>query len=214
MIPGATDTRFPITRLHYAQGTRAVRARWMLEELGIDYQLSIIDLRKAEHKSEGHKAIHPLGKVPALEIDGTVILESLAIVLYLADRFWETDLAPVVEDRRGRAAYLTWMAFSTGTLEPAILEQVRARKATGKGVETIDLGPALTPFEAVARCVEDKLANHPFLLGDQFTAADIMNGSMMIWAHTMGLLTGYPNTKSWIERLMSRAAYQRANLAT
>lgn len=214
MMPGAIDTRLPVTRLHFAHGTRAVRARWMLEELGVDYQLAVIDLRKAEHKSEGHKAIHPLGKVPALEIDGTVILESLAIVLYVADRFWEKDLAPVVEARRERAAYLTWMAFSTGTLEPAILEQVRARKATGKGVETIDLGPALTPFEAVARCVEDKLANHPFLLGDQFTAADIMNGSMMIWAHTMGLLTGFPNTKGWIERLMSRAAYQRSNLAT
>lgn len=214
MIPGATDTRFPITRLHYAHSTRAVRARWMLEELGVDYQLAVTDLRKGEHKLAGHKSIHPLGKVPALEIDGTLILESLAIVLYLADRFWEKDLAPVVEERRERAAYLTWMAFSTGTLEPAILEQVRARKATGKGVETIDLGPALAPFEAVARCVEDKLANHAFLLGDEFTAADIMNGSMMIWAHTMGLLSGFPNTKSWIERLMPRAAYQRANLAT
>lgn len=203
-------TQSQIIRLHFAPGTRAVRARWLLEELGISYQLNLVDLRMGEHKSAAHKNLHPLGKVPALEIDGTVIFESLAILLYLADRFWEKDLAPVHEERRERADYLTWMAFSSGTLEPAILEEVRAKKAKEQGIETIDLGPALTPFEAAGQCTEDKLADRPFLLGDRLTAADIMNGSMMIWADKMGLLTGYPATKRWVERLMSRPAYQRA----
>lgn len=111
-----------IIRLHFAPGTRAVRARWMLEELGVGYQLNLVDLRMGEHKSAAHQKLHPLGKVPALEIDGTVIFESLAILLYLADRFWEKDLAPVAEERKARADYLTLMAFSSGTLEPSIFE--------------------------------------------------------------------------------------------
>jgi glutathione S-transferase len=176
----------------------------------LDYDLHVVDLRAGKHKTAEHLKLHPLGKVPALEIDGAVIFESLAIVLYLADRFWEKDLAPVVEQRRARADYLAWMALSTGTLEPAVLDQVRAKKARDKGIETIDLGPASTTFEAVARCVEDKLRDRPFLLGDRLTAADIMNGSMMMWAGTMGLLTPYPNIVGWISRLTSRSAYQRA----
>ena len=197
-------------RLHHAHGTRALRARWMLEELGIAYELKSVDLRAAEHKSAEHLKLHPLGKVPALEIDGTVNFESLAILLYLADQFWEKDLAPVIEERRQRAEYLTWMAFSTGTLEPAILEQVRARKANEQGLATVDLGPATTSFEAAAQCVESKLADQPFLLGDRFNAADIMNGSMMIWAETMGLLAPYPKINSWVARLKARPAYRRA----
>lgn len=204
------ETLSQIVRLHHAPGTRAVRARWMLEELGIDYDLHVVDLRAGEHKTAEHVKLHPLGKVPALEIDGAVIFESLAILLYLADRFWEKDLAPVVEERRARADYLAWMALSTGTLEPAVFDQVRAKKARDKGIETIDLGPASTTFEAIAQCVEDKLRDRPFLLGDQLTATDIMNGSMMIRASAMGLLTPYPNIVGWIGHLTSRPAYQRA----
>lgn len=204
------ETPSQIVRLHHAPSTRAVRARWMLEELGMDYDLIVVDLRAGEHKTAKHLRRHPLGKVPALEIDGAVIFESLAILLYLADRFWEKALAPVIEERQQRADYLAWMAVSAGTLEPAVLDQIRAKKAQDKGIETIDLGPASTTFEAVAQCVEDKLCNRPFLLGDQLTAADIMNGSMMIWASTMGLLTPYPNIVGWISRLTSRPAYQRA----
>ena len=197
-------------RLHHAHGTRALRARWMLEELGIAYELKLVDLRAAEHKSAEHLKRHPLGKVPTLQIDGMVMFESLAILLYLGDRYWEKELAPVIEEHRERACYLTWMAFSTGSLEPAILEQVRARKANEQGHASVDLGPAATSFEAAAQCVEDKLADQPFLLGDRFTAADIMNGSMMIWAETMGLLAPYPKNNSWVARLKTRPAYRRA----
>jgi glutathione S-transferase len=179
--------------------------RWILEEIGVSYQLSVVDLRRGAHKSEDYLAVHPLGKVPALEIDNTTIFESLGICLYLADRFPQAGLAPVPDERKRRAAYCTWMAFSTGTLEPAIFEQVRARNAGERRTE-----PALTPFDDVASYMERHLAGRAFLLGDQMTAADIMNGSIMTWAQEIGLLEGREAIQAWVTDLKARPGYSRA----
>jgi glutathione S-transferase len=102
------------------------------------------------------------------------------------------------------------MAFSAGTLEPAIFEQVRAKKAEERGIASIGLGPALTPFDNVASYMEHHLAERQFLLGDRMTAADIMNGSMMAWAHDLGLLEGRQSIQAWVANLKSRPAYARA----
>lgn len=203
-----------LIRLHFSPGTRAVRVRWVLEEIGVPYQLSVVSLRWGAHKSKDYLKIHPLGKVPALEIDNTIIFESLGICLYLADRFVHADLAPVVTDRKRRADYCAWMAFSAGTLEPAIFEQLRAKKAKERGIASIGLGPALTPFDNVASYMEHHLAERPFLLGDRMTAADIVNGSMMAWAQDIGLLEGRDSIRSWVANLKTRPAYSRAMQST
>ena len=203
-----------LIRLFFSPGTRAVRARWVLEEIGAPYQLSVVNLRRGAHKSKDYLKIHPLGKVPALEIDDTIVFESLGICLYLADRFVHAVLAPVVTDRRRRADYCTWMAFSAGTLEPAIFEQLRAKKARDRGIASIALGPALTPFDDVASYMERHLAERPFLLGDEMTAADIMNGSMMAWAQDIGLLEGRDSIRAWVANLRARPAYSRAMQST
>jgi glutathione S-transferase len=199
-----------LIRLHFSPGTRAVRVRWLLEEIGVPYQLSVVSLWRGAHKSKDYLKIHPLGKVPALEIDSTIIFESLGISLYLADRFVDANLAPLVADRKRRADYCTWMAFSAGTLEPAILEQLRATKAKERGIASVALGPALTPFDNVASYFERHLGDRPFLLGDQLTAADILNGSMMAWAQDLGLLEGREAIQTWITNLKSRPANSRA----
>jgi len=199
-----------LIRLHFSPGTRAVRVRWVLEEIGVPYQLSVVSLRRGAHKSKDYLKIHPLRKVPALEIDHTIVFESLGICLYLADRFADAGLAPLVTDRERRGYYCTWMAFSAGTLEPAIFEQVRAKKAEERGIASIGLGPALTPFGNVASYMEHHLAERPFLLGDRITAADIMNGSMMAWAQDLGLLEGCQSIQAWVANLKSRPGYARA----
>lgn len=195
-------------RLHFSPRTRAVRVRWLLEEIGVPYHLHVVSLWRGAHKSKKYLKIHPLGKVPALEIDDTIVFESLGICLYLADRF--ADFAPLVTDRARRASYCTWMAFSAGTLEPAIFEQVRAKKAEERSIASVSLGPALTPFNNVASYMEHHLAEQPFLLGDRITAADIMNGSLMAWAQEIGLLEGRPSIQAWVANLKSRPAYARA----
>ena len=206
--------------LYHTPGTRAVRARWMLEELGLNHVLAHMDLRQGAHKQADYLAIHPLGKVPALKIDGTVIFESLAICLYLAEREDPSRLAPALGECVARAEYLKWMAFSTGTLEPAVFEQMRIQKAGERRLEPIDLGPALTPLDNVVSYVEAILATHPFLMGEAFGAADIMNGSVFMWADDMGLLPDRQNSgpennnceniRAWLLRLKARPAFKRA----
>ena len=102
------------------------------------------------------------------------------------------------------------MAFSAGTLEPAIFEQLRATKAKELGIASVSVGPALTAFDDVASYMERRLAEQPFLLGDRMTAADIMNGSMIAWAQDIGLLEGRDAISAWVANLQSRPAYSRA----
>ena len=206
----SAQTEANTIRLHFAPGTRAVRVRWLLEEIGVPYQLNVVSLWLGAHKRKRYLAVHPLGKVPALEIDQTIIFESLGICLYLADRFPEADLAPASSDRKFRADYCTWMAFSAGTLEPAILEQLRARKARARNIAVLGLGPSQTSFDDVADYMERHLSNRSFLLGDKITAADILNGSMMAWAHDNGLLEGRDAILCWVASLKTRPAYSRA----
>lgn len=194
--------------LYFFPGTRAVRARWMLEELGLPYELRLVDLHQGAHKRDEYLAIHPLGKVPALKIGKTVLFESLAICLYLADYYPQSALAPEIASP-DRAEYYKWMAFSTGTLEPAIIEQSRRRKSLESGVNYIDMGPALTPFKQAMAYIDNTLASRMFLLGNNFTAADLMIGSLLIWADGMELLTDFPHAKTWVDRLRHRPAYQR-----
>lgn len=198
-----------LIRLHFAPGTRAVRVRWLLEEIGVPYELSVVSLWRGAHKSKEYLKIHPLGKVPALEIDGTIVFESLGICLYLADRFADAGLAPPATDRERRASYCTWMAFSAGTLEPAILEKVRANRAKERGVVSVSLGPAMTPFENIGSYMDQHLAEWPFLLGDRMSAADILNGSMMAWAQDIDLLEGRHSIQAWVANLKARPAYCR-----
>lgn len=198
-------------RLYFFPGTRAVRARWLLEELGVSYALELVDLRKGANKAEEYLAVHPLGKIPALEIDGTVIFESLAICLYLCDRYWDTDLAPVQEEKARRAEYYKWMAFSVATLEPAIFEQLRRRKEKDRGIEPVDPGPGHTDFDAAASYVDRMLSARPFLTGADFSAADVMNGSLLMFADKMELLGNFENIRLWLDHIRMRPAYLRAS---
>jgi len=106
--------------LYYMPGTRSTRPRWLLEELGIPYKLRRVDMRAGEHKTESFLAVNPLAKLPVLTQGNSTITESLAICLYLTDRYPEAGLAPAI-NMVGRAQYYKWVVFSIGTFEPAII---------------------------------------------------------------------------------------------
>jgi len=201
----------PRFRLHHAPQSRAFRILWMLEECGAPYERVSHDLRRGTQKAPDFLAINPDGKLPVLEDrgpagdwTGVAVTESLAICAYLADATGR--LAPAV-GTPGRAVYETFLAYGGTVLEPAMTEQAFPRK---------EPPPALSlgwpPFaEAVAR-VERQIAasGGPYLLGADFTAADLMSGGLLRFAASFGMLKPGPVAAGYLAALEARPAMERA----
>ena len=197
-------------KLYYAPQTRAGRPRWLLEELGAPYELVRLDFSKGEHKAPEYMKIHPHGAVPAL-VDGDVAMfESAAICMYLADKFADKRLAPPV-GTPARATYYQWMVYSMATLEPPVL-QIFLNTVMLPEAErsTAAVEKARAAFTQVADVLERALAGRTHLLGEQFSAADVMIGSTLNWASFMGLLKGRTALEAYVKRLAERPAFQRA----
>ncbi|MCF6324032.1 MAG: glutathione S-transferase family protein [Gammaproteobacteria bacterium] len=195
--------------LYFHPGTRAVRPRWLLEELGVSYDLVLVNLGEGEHKRRPYLAINPAAKVPALTDGEITLTESLAICMHLADRFQEKNLAPAA-GTIDRACYYKWMAYSVGTLEPAILEKIRRQKTESEGGKYVTLSQAMTEFDVAVGVLETALESSQFILGDRFTAVDVMVGSLINWANNMHFIESHQHTLEWLRRLKSRPAYLRA----
>jgi glutathione S-transferase len=197
-------------KLYYAPQTRAGRPRWLLEEIGVPYELARLDLSKGEHKSPEYLKIHPHGAVPALVDGDLAMFESAAICAYLADKFPDRRLAPPV-GTPARGLYYQWMHYSMATLEPPVLQvflhtiMLPEDKRSAAAVDE-----AKTKFAEVGRVLNQALTGKSFILGEQFTAADVMLGSSLIWAKFMGLAGGFPELEAYTTRLSERPAFQRA----
>ncbi len=182
-------------KLYYNPQSRAVIAKWMLDECDASYEIVPIDFTKGEHKAPGFLKINPAGKLPALEDGESKIFEGAAICLYLADKFPQAQLAPKIgAPERGR--YLSLMVYSTSQLEPSMGDALLK-------VETLPQR-GWTNFETAQAVVEGELGTGPYLFGDWFTAADIMIGSMFIWKRIFGAPAGRPALEAYVDRLLAR----------
>lgn len=195
-------------KLHFAPGTRATRIAFLLEELGVPWEKVTLDLNGRAHKTAAYLALNPNGLVPTLEDGETVIFESLAIALYLADRFAQVGLAPPL-DSPLRGKYLAWMVWSMATLEAAVaevyLEQVRPADQQSAAA----LAAGREKFKQAARVLSDELTG-PYLLGDSFSAADVLLGGVLSFAGMLGLLEGFDALAEYTARITARPAYGKA----
>jgi glutathione S-transferase len=182
-------------KLYYNPQSRAVIAKWMLDECGADYEIILIDLQKREHKTPEFLQINPAGKLPALVDNDSKIFEGAAICLYLADKFSEAHLAPKIgAPERGR--YLSLMVYSTSQLEPAMGDALLgAQWLPQRG---------WTDFETARDVIEGELGDGPYLFGNWFTAADVMIGSMFIWRRIFTRQPDRPKLEAYVDRLLSR----------
>jgi glutathione S-transferase len=197
----------PIT-LYYAPNTRATRVAFLLEELGVPYERQTIDLAAGENKLPAHLAVHPHGLVPALRDGDTVVFETAAICLYLADRFPEGGLAPA-PGSPARAAYYQWAVYSVATLEPALADiWLQKQRPEGERDQAV-LRSAGERFRESAAVLTAALKG-PYLLGEQFSAADVLIGSMLIWGGAMGLLEGEKHLAEYAARVRARPAFARS----
>lgn len=196
-------------KLYFNKYTRATRPRHLLEELGIPYEIVPIDLSKGEHRSPAYLQIHPHGRVPALEHDGQIIIESAAICLYLADLFPEKGLAPA-PGSSARGAYYQWIVYAVATLEEPVVRTFTQHRKPEAERDEAALHDAQADFDACAAVLSAALDGKDWLLGEQFSAADVMVGSILAWSERMGLVRAWPVLQGYVARLASRPAFQAA----
>ena len=190
--------------LYHAAPSRSSVVRWMLEELGEPYDLVLLSLAKEDQRKPEYLAINPMGKVPALKHGDAVVTEVAAICTYLADEFPHARLnIPVGDPRRG--PYLKWLFFSPTCIEAAVLDKAAPRKETPRR-GMVGYGD----FDTVMDVVGKGVAGGPYLMGDQFTAADVVVGSMLRWGMMFNLLPERPEFRAYVDRLEQRPALQRA----
>ncbi|WP_163998751.1 glutathione S-transferase family protein [Pyxidicoccus caerfyrddinensis] len=202
-------------KLYFAPRTRAVRPRWLMEELGVPYELVRLDLTRQENNTPEYLALHPLGEVPAL-VDGEVtLLESLAICLHLADRFPEKQLAPPMGSAE-RGSYYQWMAFAEVSLDPVVMafywhaQLPEEKKASAHANE--ELAKHKVRLQALLDLIDMGLGGRECLVGGAFTAADVVMASILHLANTLKLLDGHPRVVEYVKRHSQRPAVRRAVL--
>ncbi|HET9625961.1 MAG TPA: glutathione S-transferase family protein [Kofleriaceae bacterium] len=188
--------------LYYHPFSRAANAVWMLEEIGQPYELRFVDILKGEQKSKEITAVNPMGKIPALTDGDTVVTEGAAIALYLGDRYGYGTLAPKVDDPR-RGPYLRWALFAPSVIEPAV-----SAKAGNWPCKDTQVGWGT--FENVLDTMESALAGRDFLLGDQFSMADIVFGGTVRYMMMVKAIEARPTFTAYAERLAARPAAKRA----
>jgi glutathione S-transferase len=188
--------------LYHMTPSRSSVALWMLEEVGEPYTLH--QLRPGETREGAYLAVNPLGKVPALRHGDTVVTEVAAVVCYLADAFPAARLSVPVGDTL-RGAYLKWLFFAPGVFEPAVSDRA-FKRAEPPPRSVIGYGDFDTVMDVVARAV----AAAPYLVGDRFTAADLIIGANLRWAMSFGLIPKRDEFTGYVARLDTRPAYQRA----
>ena len=189
--------------LYHMPGTRSSTVRWMLEEIGAPYEIQPVDLRSGAQRDPAFLAINPMGKLPVLDHDGVVVTETAAICCHLADAFPAAGLAPPIGDRQ-RGPYLKWMFFGPTCLEAAGVDRMQKRAAGNPA--SLGYGD----LERVVETVVRSLAPGPWLLGERFSAADIVIGTGLLWGRSAETIPDRPEIAGYLERLEARSALQRA----
>ena len=196
--------------------TRSQRAKWVLEELGLPYRSRLVDLSAKEQDGAEYRAIHPLGVMPALQHKNYTIYESAAIVMQLLDENPDRKLAPTPASPE-RALYYQWCVFAAAEFDPAIMmyfdNTMRPLEAMRPPGTPHDPGLAergRADFQIRAAALTHALADREFLIGDDFTGADLLIGHSCFMAAHTGLIEDFPELKAYLERLQERPAYQRA----
>jgi glutathione S-transferase len=190
--------------LYHASPSRSSVVLWMLEEIGAPYEVKLLRLSEGDQLKPDYLAINPMGKVPALRHGDTVITEVAAICTYLADEFPEKKLnVPVGTPQRG--IYLKWLFFGPGCLEPAVTDHAMPRKEEARRA-MLGYGNFDTTMNVLAKAVE----KGPWLMGDQFTAADVVIGANIRWGMIFKMIPERPEFTAYAERIAARPAARRA----
>jgi glutathione S-transferase len=182
---------------YHSPNTRSSGALVLLEELAADYELRVINMKAGEQRAPAYLAVNPMGKVPAVMHGDALVTEQVAIFLYLADLFPRAQLAPALDDPL-RGPYLRWLVYYAAAFEPAIVDRAMEREQAPL---------AMSPYgdyETMLRTLTDRLAQGRFILGERFSAADILWGTALGWTTMFKLVPETPVIMEYVERINAR----------
>jgi glutathione S-transferase len=190
-------------KLYEFAPTRSIRARWTLQELGVDFEPIVVDLVAGEHRKPEFLQINPAGKVPVL-VDGDLVLtESVAIVLYLAEKYPDRGLVPT--DPLERAEVNRWLLFTTTELEQPLWRIARHTNIYPERDRLpADVTLAGNEFRAMAEIVERHMQQRHFVVGNTATVADFVLAYTLDWANEVKLLDHCPKLRAYIEEMYAR----------
>ncbi|KYG07972.1 glutathione S-transferase [Sorangium cellulosum] len=201
MADSTTPTRGNLVFYH-SPHTRASGTRILLDELGAPHELRVLNMKAGEQRKAPYLAVNPLGKVPAIVHDGALVTEQVAIFIYLADLFPEAGLAPALRDPQ-RGPYLRWLAYYGSCFEPAMTDRAMKREPAP---------PAMSPygdFDTMFGTLVEALRQGPYLLGERFSAADILWGGALRWMTQFKLIPELPEIAAYVARICSRPSFAR-----
>ncbi len=183
--------------------TRSIRARWMLQELGIEFEPITVNLAAGQSRRPEFLKINPAGKLPALVDGDVVVTESVAIALYLAEKYSDRGFVPA--DARGRAEVYRWLLFTATELEQPLW---RITKNTTIYPEekrlAADVALAAEEFKEMARVLDAHMNGREFVAADRVTAADFVLAYTLDWANLVKLLGEFPRLLEYLERMYAR----------
>ena len=192
----------PELTFFHAPQTRSGGVLILLEELGASYTLHLLNMKAGEQRQPAYLAVNPMGKVPALMHGDALITEQVAVYLYLADLYPQAGLTPAIGDPL-RGPFLRWLAFYGSSFEPALVDKSQGHAPP----------PAMAPYgdyDTTLKTLGDQLARGPYLLGERFTAADVLWGTALAWTTMFKLVPETPVIKAYSERVNARPAFVRA----
>ncbi len=183
--------------------TRSIRARWTLQELGVEFESVVVNLLRGDHRRPEFLALNPAGKLPVL-VDGDLVLnESVAIVLYLADKYADRGLLP--GDVAGRGEVYRWLLFAATELEQPLWRIARnTRLYPEERRQPSDVAIAGEEFHEMAAVLDARLRGRRFVAGENVTVADFVTAYTLDWANLTGLLGGFPGLVDYLERMYAR----------
>jgi glutathione S-transferase len=192
----------PLITLFHRPKTRSTRFIFLLEELEAPYEIRRVTTRTREGGALDPANPHPHGKVPAISDDGAIVFESPAIALYLTDKFTKNRLGPLVGER-DRGAYLSWLCYYTGVLEPAFMSKFM-------NVEIPRGTAGWVVVEEAMTAVGKLLSAGPYILGEHFSAADVLYGTTFAMFAQSPMMPKSAAIDDYVRRIVTRPAFIRA----